>query len=70
MPQPQTHLFVVTLTVSNWVDGVLDLKMPVWTPGSYLVREYAKQLQDLVAQTGDGKILTATKVARERQTYV
>ena len=64
MPQPQTHLFVVTLRVSNWADGVLDLKMPVWTPGSYLVREYAKQLQDLVAQTGGGQTLTATKVAK------
>ena len=24
--------------------------MPVWTPGSYLVREYARHLQDFVAQ--------------------
>jgi len=28
---------------------VLDLKLPVWTPGSYLVREYAKHLQDFSA---------------------
>ncbi len=64
MPQPQTHLFAVTLSVSNWEDGVLDLKMPVWTPGSYLVREYSKQLQGLTAMTGDGQKLTATKLAK------
>jgi predicted metalloprotease with PDZ domain len=64
MSQPQMHLFEVTLTVSNWQLDVLDLKMPVWTPGSYLVREYSKQLQDFRATTGEGKQLTATKVAK------
>ena len=53
MPQPQSHLFEVTLSVQNWQKPLLDLKMPVWTPGSYLVREYAKHLQDFSADTGD-----------------
>jgi predicted metalloprotease with PDZ domain len=43
----------VTLSVQGWQESVLDLKMPVWTPGSYLVREYAKHLQDLSADTGE-----------------
>jgi predicted metalloprotease with PDZ domain len=64
MSQPQTHLFEVKLTVSNWDGEVLDLKMPVWTPGSYLVREYAKQLQDFAAVTGKGEKLVATKFAK------
>lgn len=46
MSQPETHLFEVTLQVSGWQSETLDLKMPVWTPGSYLVREYARHLQD------------------------
>lgn len=53
MPQPESHLFEVTLSVQGWQELVLDLKMPVWTPGSYLVREYAKNLQDFSADTGD-----------------
>jgi predicted metalloprotease with PDZ domain len=64
MPQPQTHLFEVKLTVSNWDSELLDVKMPVWTPGSYLVREYAKQLQDLTAVDNDGKKLAPTKIAK------
>ncbi len=64
MPQPQTHLFEVKLTVSNWDSEVLDIKMPVWTPGSYLVREYAKQLQDFGAVTGEGEKLIVTKIAK------
>lgn len=53
MPQPQSHLFEVTLLVENWQEPVLNLKMPVWTPGSYLVREYAKNLQDFAAEMTD-----------------
>lgn len=47
MPEPQNHLFEVTLNISNWQELSLHLKMPVWTPGSYLVREYARHIQEL-----------------------
>lgn len=50
MPHPQFHLFEVTLQVKGWMAASLDLKMPVWTPGSYLVREYARHLQDFQAE--------------------
>ncbi|WGV27238.1 M61 family metallopeptidase [Halotia branconii] len=53
MPQPETHLFEVTLQLVNYSSPLLDLKMPVWTPGSYLVREYAKNLQDFAVFVGD-----------------
>jgi predicted metalloprotease with PDZ domain len=53
MPQPESHLFEVTLEVINHSSTILDLKMPVWTPGSYLVREYAKNLQYFAASAGD-----------------
>ncbi len=46
LENPQLHLFQITLTINNWGDKQLELKMPVWTPGSYLVREYARHLQD------------------------
>ncbi len=46
MSQPQTHLYEITLHISGWIKDQLDLKFPVWTPGSYLVREYARHLQN------------------------
>ncbi len=52
MPEPESHLFEVTLRVTGWQGSLLDLKMPVWTPGSYLVREYARHLQDFAAYAG------------------
>jgi predicted metalloprotease with PDZ domain len=45
MSQPTSHLFEITLQIEGWRSNQLDLKMPVWTPGSYLVREYARHLQ-------------------------
>ncbi|MGH2415801.1 MAG: M61 family metallopeptidase, partial [Microcystaceae cyanobacterium] len=55
MPQPTSHLFEVTLQVQGWQAPVLDLKMPVWTPGSYLIREYARQIQDFKAEVSESK---------------
>jgi predicted metalloprotease with PDZ domain len=45
------HLYHVTLTIAQPVaDQVVSL--PVWIPGSYLVREFAKHLQGLQARQG------------------
>lgn len=62
-PQPWTHLFEVEFRVSGWQRDVLDIKLPVWTPGSYLVREYARHLQDFKATT-QGQPLQAWKCAK------
>lgn len=64
MPIPESHLFEVTLNIQNWHSSVLDLKMPVWTPGSYLVREYSRHLQDFSAQTAQGQPLMGRKLAK------
>ncbi|PSB40517.1 peptidase M61, partial [Chamaesiphon polymorphus CCALA 037] len=64
MSQPQTHLFEVKLTVSNWHGELLDIKMPAWTPGSYLVRDYVRHLKDFSAVTSDGQKLTVVKAAK------
>lgn len=64
MSQPTSHLFEVTLQVKNWQAEQLDLKMPVWTPGSYLVREYSKHLQDFSATASNGKPLIWQKIKK------
>ncbi len=64
LPQPETHLFEVTLRIKNWRSSQLDLKFPVWTPGSYLVREYARHLQDFQAQAEDETRLNSQKQAK------
>ena len=45
------HLFQVSLTVQRPA-ACQQLSMPVWIPGSYLVREFSKNLQQLQARQG------------------
>ena len=45
------HLFHVRLTIAR-PQAQQELALPVWIPGSYLVREFAKNLQQLTAHQG------------------
>jgi Predicted protease with the C-terminal PDZ domain len=52
MTRPWTHLLEVEMRVSwQQMPQQLELKMPVWTPGSYLIREYARHVQDFSAKS-------------------
>lgn len=64
MPDPASHLFEVTLHCSVATLDILDLKLPVWTPGSYLVREYAKHLQDFTATDHQNQPLRWQKISK------
>ena len=56
----QTHarLYQVTLTVAAPAAGQ-ELSLPVWIAGSYLVREFSKNLQSLRASQGDKAVALA-----------
>ena len=51
------HLFTVTLTVQRPA-ALQELSLPVWIPGSYLVREFSKNLQALAARQGQRALQT------------
>ncbi|HYW72007.1 MAG TPA: PDZ domain-containing protein [Pyrinomonadaceae bacterium] len=65
MPKPWTHLLEVEMRVqvpaSLNVANDSNLIMPVWTPGSYLIREFEKNVQDFAADAG-GRPLEWTKL--------
>lgn len=64
-PQPQTHYVEVVAEVPTDGRDAVELMMPVWTPGSYLVREYARHVEDLRA-TADGAPLVTSKTRKNR----
>jgi predicted metalloprotease with PDZ domain len=57
MPEPWTHYFEVTMSLAGAQRDPLDFVMPVWTPGSYLVREFARNVQEFSVAAGDGRPL-------------
>jgi predicted metalloprotease with PDZ domain len=66
IPSPQTHLVHVETTVSasgqtaHALPDAVVLFMPVWTPGSYLVREYARHVEGFAVEAP----VRATKVRK------
>jgi predicted metalloprotease with PDZ domain len=64
-PTPSSHYVEVRSTFPASGEA-LELFMPVWTPGSYLVREFARQVESEGATTPDGTRLAMEKVAKNR----
>ncbi|MBA3784966.1 MAG: hypothetical protein H0X15_05405, partial [Acidobacteria bacterium] len=62
MSKPWTHLLEVEMRL-DWakMPEKAELKMPVWTPGSYLIREYARHVEDFTANSASGNALTWQK---------
>jgi Predicted protease with the C-terminal PDZ domain len=63
MSKPATHLLEVEMRL-KWAKAQdqTELKMPVWTPGSYLIREYARHLQDFSVKDAAGRSLAWRKI--------
>jgi predicted metalloprotease with PDZ domain len=43
--EPQAHYTEVNMLITGIDQDELELIMPVWTPGSYLIREYSKNVE-------------------------
>jgi predicted metalloprotease with PDZ domain len=63
-PRPQSHYAEVEARIPTDGHQELDLFLPVWTPGSYMVREYSRNIESLTA-TGPGP-LAVTKTRKNR----
>ena len=49
---PEAHLFEVRCTVDNPDPAGQNFSLPTWIPGSYLIREFAKHVVRIRAQSG------------------
>jgi predicted metalloprotease with PDZ domain len=63
MPRPHTRLLEVEMRLRYAASppAVVELSMPVWTPGSYLVREFERHVQDFAPEAEGGRALRWTK---------
>ncbi len=65
-PDPKTHYVEVEATYPTDGRPNIDLMMAVWTPGSYLVREYARHVEDFKAFDDQGEGLPVEKTRKNR----
>lgn len=62
-PEAQAHYADIEMHISQLNQKTLVLKLPVWTPGSYLVREFSKNVEIFSAETG-GKPIAFKKTRK------
>jgi len=55
-PQVQAHYADIEMNIEHLSQPTLVLKMPVWTPGSYLVREFAKSVEGFTVSANGKEI--------------
>ena len=60
--EPQAHYVEVSMVIQGFDQDFLDLKMPVWTPGSYLIREFSKNLEQVQAKDEHGNDIEIQKI--------
>jgi predicted metalloprotease with PDZ domain len=65
-PAPQTHYVSVEALLPTAGQAEIEVFMPVWTPGSYLVREYARNIEAISVADQAGKQLTFVKSRKNR----
>lgn len=63
-PNPNSHYINVEAKFTDVGRDSVDIKMPVWTPGSYMVREYSKNVESFKVTGVDGAPLKVTKVRK------
>mgnify|MGYP003747913535 FL=1 len=63
-PEVQAHYIEVKMSVTNLNQPYVDLKMPVWSPGSYLIREYAKNVERFRSLDKTGNTITYQKISK------
>ena len=63
MSKPSTHLMEIEVTYSNLPSGeaAIDLSLPIWRSGRYVVFDFAGGIQDFSAVDGNGKSLSGRR---------
>ena len=66
IPEPKTHYIDVEATFPTAGKPTVELMMAVWTPGSYLVREFARNVEQVRAHSAAAPSLSIRKSRKNR----
>lgn len=62
---PHTHRFRVDVHVAAPDPAGQELMLPAWIPGSYMIRDFAKNVVALSARAADGQALSVDKLDKD-----
>ena len=65
MPKPATHLFEVEIRIENHKTKILDLHMPAWRTGRYLLLDFSGGVQEFSAVDEKNNLLPYKKTDKD-----
>lgn len=65
MDHPSSHSFSVTIALGNLPAGTVTLRMPSWTPGSYKIREFARNVSQFAVADSNGRAVAFRQTAKD-----
>jgi predicted metalloprotease with PDZ domain len=65
-PAPHSHGVEIEVSIPTGGQPQVELMMAVWTPGSYLVREFSRHVEGVTAMGASGATLAVERTAKNR----
>lgn len=62
-----SHLFSITLAFDSTPGSDYTLALPAWLPGSYMIRDFSKNITEIFAEDSDGQSIVLS--ALDKQTW-
>ncbi|MEO6150951.1 MAG: PDZ domain-containing protein [Mucilaginibacter sp.] len=66
-PEAQAHYVDIEMNIKGLSQKTTEIKMPVWTPGSYLIREFSRNVEGFTAEA-KGDALASHKISKNTWT--
>ncbi|MHC4925152.1 MAG: M61 family metallopeptidase [Planctomycetota bacterium] len=63
---PVRRYLALSLSIPAGPAGPVVLRMPAWTPGSYVIREYARHVERVAARGRGGRTLKVRRLSKDR----
>ena len=67
---PNHHLFSVTLTFDSAAQQCYTLSLPAWLPGSYMIRDFTKNILEIKAFDSNDNVLELGQVDKQTWTVI
>ncbi|MCX6302412.1 MAG: M61 family peptidase [Bacteroidia bacterium] len=64
MDNPNNHYYHVSMIYDGATTPVVNFKLPSWTPGYYIILDYAKNIVSFQAEDGNGNPLKWNKITK------
>ncbi|MFQ5652684.1 MAG: M61 family metallopeptidase [bacterium] len=62
--RPNSHLLEITMTIENLHEDTVEVNLPNWRPGRYVIQNFAKNVVNFSASDGNGAPLPVEKISK------